>query len=129
MSPEKDAKLRAAWPLVFQKPLANNEPIRCGDGWYQILDDLCRTLSRIIGFRPKEERHRYAAFQVKEKFGRLDFYLEDPKQALETEWAMRCAREASAKTCDVCGAPGTLRGGQPVRARCDDHADIAVPQG
>lgn len=123
MSPENDQKLRAAWPLVFQKPLANNEAIRCRDGWYQILDDLCRALTLIIGFKPKEERHKYAAVQVKEKFGRLEFYLEDRKETLAVAWAVRCAQEASVKTCDVCGEPGSLRSAGFARTRCDSHVD------
>ena len=64
MSPDKDAKLRADYPLVFQKPLG--EPIRCGDGWYHLLNNLCRTMNRIIGFQPEEQRWRYAARCVKE---------------------------------------------------------------
>lgn len=130
MTPESDKRLRENYPLVFQGPLLNDEPIRCGDGWYFILDMLCRNLTHLIEKKPEAERHRYRAAQVKEKFGTLRFYLHhmdpDPMGPINREIAG--AEWASGIICDVCGKPGTLRsdGGEYtvwVRVRCDEHAD------
>jgi hypothetical protein len=127
MSPDKDAKLRADYPHVFQKPLLNNDPICCRDGWYPLLDDLCRTLNRIIGFMPEAERPMYAAVQVKEKFGTLRFYLRGHAHDSAAEQWIRRAEQASATVCDVCGKDGTMRGGKDgdmwLRVRCDEHED------
>ena len=125
MSPEKDAKLRAAYPHVFQKPLINDYPIQCGDGWYHLLDSMCRTINRIVGFLPEEERWRYAAVQVKEKFGGLRFCLEDDHPESPVAHWIWGAETASLLICDVCGSAGTLIEKEgPARTRCDEHRDV-----
>lgn len=127
MSPDKDVSLRRKHPLVFQTALLNDVPIRCGDGWYDLLDELCTKLERIIIQQPREHRPQYAATQVKEKYGLLRFYIQGAPTPRMAE-LIRQAANASESICDVCGEPGDLKSdkgprGYWVRTRCEEHAD------
>jgi hypothetical protein len=128
MTPDLDKRLRSAWPLVFPKPLLNDEPIRCGDGWFMLLWELCHDLEVLISGEAESQRDQYRAVQVKEKFGTLRFYLDKAgTQAMQA--LIDDAEKTSARVCDVCGKPGALRSGNPdvpmcwVRTRCDEHID------
>lgn len=59
------------------------------------------------------------AIQVKEKFGTLRFYTTGCDDRAMT--LIEFAEELSGKTCEVCGAPGQLRGGGWVKSLCDHH--------
>lgn len=125
MSPDKDAELRRRHPLVFQRALINDYPIQCGDGWFALLDDLCGKLNKLIAKQEKEERHKYAAVQVKEKFGLLRFYIAFAGTR-QMQDAIRYAENESEHTCDVCGAPGDLVSDKGeytywLRTRCKQH--------
>jgi hypothetical protein len=116
---------------VFSRPLINDEPIRCGDGWYYLLDTLCRRLQHILEERTPEEQSLYRASQVKEKFGELRFYLHrhPPEYLHPLNREIAGAEWASALFCDVCGKPGRSRSGNGVerpmlvRTRCDEHVN------
>ncbi|KWT98173.1 MULTISPECIES: hypothetical protein [unclassified Variovorax] len=59
------------------------------------------------------------AVQVKEKFGTLRFYVSG---ASDVQYAYIAFAEAmSARTCEVCGAPGELRNSGWIRTLCDVH--------
>lgn len=127
MTPAKDLELRAKYPLVFQKPLINNESIRCDDGWYFILDRLFADMQRAIEQLPKTERWRYTAECVKEKFGTLRVYLVDDNPSSPVARYIRAAEWCSGIFCDQCGSPGgavtieTPWGGL-MATRCEAHA-------
>ena len=163
------------YPKIFkQKDLSPQETcmcwgIECGDGWYNLLDQLCSGIQQHIDW--KEEQHhkdiefnrvlslalagdrteledwtsrswnreeyiqelietglrevtplvpQVVAVQVKEKFGTLRFYYEGGDNY--THGMIRLADNLSAVTCDVCGAPGEIRGRGWVTVRCDEHA-------
>lgn len=105
MNAELEQKLIEKYPDMFS---GVNDPITenlmgfgCehGDGWYDLLDTMCRFMSKAIeqrGFvelkEPDEEGHSYAPYaapklkfvQIKEKFGTLCVYydmykVEDPQ--------------------------------------------------
>jgi hypothetical protein len=97
MNIELEKQLIAKYPSIFRD--TENEisksikspyfGIECGDGWYDILDTLCTTLSELyttgIFFDGKTvilDAPKVVAQQVKEKFGSLRFYyqLEYPQQ-------------------------------------------------
>jgi hypothetical protein len=59
------------------------------------------------------------AVQVKEKFGTLRFYYDGGDDIVDG--VVRMAEAMSSVTCEVCGAPGTRRGGPWVRTLCDEH--------
>jgi hypothetical protein len=93
---------------------------RCDDGWYQIIDELCTSLQSQTdnnGFP------QIVAFQVKEKFGTLRFYVLESNQTQRDLIAM--AEHMSSKTCEKCGDVGKLRKFESlgrVRTLCDSHA-------
>jgi hypothetical protein len=71
MNPELEEKLIRLHPWVKPKKMNSDRPYRfeCGDGWYQLLDDLCNELEEAnasgnTGFRLRP-------MFVKEKFGML----------------------------------------------------------
>lgn len=73
-----------------------------GSGWTPIIDRLHREL---IALEPEYELH-----QIKEKFGTLRFYGEYREDVREVCKALvRSAEIESSRTCERCGAPGSLR--------------------
>lgn len=79
----------------------------CMDGWFPIVRDLSLKLEAIIAAMPDEERAKYRAAQVKEKFGTLRFYM--TAETDEMDKLIEEAEKASAVTCEYCGQPGKLR--------------------
>jgi len=77
------------------------------DGWFSIVYNLSLKLEAIIAAMPEEEQKAYRAVQVKEKFGTLRFYMAGETD--EMEKLISEAEDASAVTCEYCGAAGTLR--------------------
>ncbi|KZV77303.1 hypothetical protein PENSPDRAFT_660526 [Peniophora sp. CONT] len=102
--------LFAAYPALYRgRVLSVRENLMsygfaCGDGWYPIIDRLSTTLTRHIGELPVEKRDDYYAFQVKEKFGALRFYMTRSTQEMED--AISAAAQESLRTCEECGEPG-----------------------
>jgi hypothetical protein len=79
----------------------------CGDGWYEILEELCEKIANIPGFK-------FA--QVKEKFGMLTVYYDGPDSKEDRKIVRAAIDEAenkSCNTCEGCGERGKLekRGG------------------
>lgn len=79
----------------------------CMAGWFDIIHDLSLKLEALIVAMPEEERKDYKCSQCKEKFGTLRFYM--TSETDEMEKLISEAESASAKTCEYCGKPGTLR--------------------
>ena len=115
MSPELEHKLIEKYPILFgDRNKSPRESLMCfgcehGDGWYDILDNLCGYLTNLqenrsffLSFKDKEETYDVcfncpdiAFMQIKEKYGTLRVYwnfkeiddyeliqskLKDPKQ-------------------------------------------------
>lgn len=59
--------------------------------------------------------------QVKEKFGTLRFYYRGGDDVIDG--MVRMAEAMTAITCEVCGSPGSQRGGGWIKTLCDQHAD------
>lgn len=78
----------------------------CGDGWYDIIERLSKTLAAMRRANDVDFR----VVQVKSKFGTLRVYtsprISDP-EAIWLEGVLQGAAEESARTCEVCGRPGT----------------------
>jgi hypothetical protein len=77
-----------------------------GDGWEPIIRNLSERLEIIILSLAEEIRPQYAAFQVKEKFGVLRYYLIN--STAEMDEAISDAVNLTAETCETCGQPGKL---------------------
>jgi len=70
------------------------------------------------GYRPEQPR----AFQVKEKYGTLRFYMDLPTDEMFS--LIDEAEEQSAHTCEVCGKPGEERYGGWVSTLCDECHEL-----
>lgn len=90
-----------------------------GDGWFPIIESLCKTIERIIKYR---ENKNFKFTQIKEKFGTLRVYTEGSDDLIAG--AIMMAEEMSAVTCEVTGKPGHLcKKGFWVRTLCKEQAE------
>lgn len=104
-----EARLFERYPEIFRErnlPKESSEMywgLQVGDGWHPLLESLCRDLQNATDTNGSPQ---VVATQVKSKFGRLRFHAhrQDDRQKAMIE----LAEEASARTCDICGAPGEL---------------------
>ena len=85
---------------VDSKPTMYNNTIECGDGWFDIISQLCEELYAMC---PK-------VVQIKEKFGGLRFYASFTSNYSEQAWKLiRETEEASCEICETCGEKGEMR--------------------
>jgi hypothetical protein len=128
MKKELDELLCQKYPLIFanrHRPM--NETAMCwgfdcGDGWFNILDQLCLNIQYYIEWKNKKETvvEQVVADQVKEKFGTLRFYYSGGDEHIAGMVAM--AESMSGVTCEDCGKPGRSRGFGWITTVCDEHA-------
>lgn len=115
-----------------------------GDGWFNIIDQLCSCIQNHINWRNKaiddytrrvatgeeipewmrkqnrEPIRQVVVAQVKEKYGTLRFYYDGGDEYIRG--MVTIAESMSAVTCEDCGAPGELRSGGWLRTLCSEHA-------
>ena len=128
MTPDLVALLCSRYPRIFP---AGRLPPRSGvgNGWFAVIDGLCEGLQDVTD----RGGPQVVAEQVVESFGVLHF---DPHLTAvndEQKGMIVQAIAMSARTCEICGAPGLLirirRGG--CRTRCAIHeawrSDEPVP--
>lgn len=135
MKQELDEELCAKYPKIFANRHGDMKEtlmcwgFECGDGWYKILDSLCRQIQSHIDWK-NEQRDRFqrgngctqvVAVQVKEKFGGLRFYYDGGDDAIDG--MVRMAESWAANTCETCGESGTIRHGGWIRTLCDRHEE------
>ena len=120
MKAELQKKLFKKFPKIFrQKDLSPRETAMCwgietGDGWYWLLDNLCRAIQNycdVKGFQVE-------ATQVKEKFGGLRFYVQGSDDVVEQ--LIGLVETMSYNVCEECGVIGAkqFRRGGWVYTRC-----------
>jgi hypothetical protein len=134
MNKENTQRIIAACPSLFQTMKEEQENFKhgkmfnpiafgfeCGDGWADLLVELCERIQTRLNEMPREVANRIVAVQVKEKYGSLRFYISHLDNSIENliEEAMR----KSTETCEVCGKPGSIRGESWYFAACDEHTD------
>ena len=114
MSPELDKKLVETYPEIFRDRYSDIRStamcwgFECGDGWYDLVDSLCRKLT----FLSKVSGLQIVADQVKEKFGTLRFYFHTEGETKEEGWfdivndVVDVSEHRSRYTCEVCGEYG-----------------------
>lgn len=95
--------------------------LECDDGWYTILDVLCRQIQHHQQWNMPKHLHPVVLEQVKEKFGTLRFYYRGGDDTISG--LVQMAEAMSAKTCELCGQPGRVHGGHWLKTLCDQHAD------
>jgi hypothetical protein len=112
----------------------------CGDGWFNILDQLMSNIQHHIDWNlrqrqiavdynskatPESMRNvpelvlQVTLDQVKEKFGTLRFYYTGGDDHISG--MVRMAESMSGVVCEECGAPGKRRGGGWIYTACDTH--------
>jgi hypothetical protein len=97
----------------------------CGDGWFNILDQLMGNIQHHIDWNNQNFDKGYTQYkqvpqvtldQVKEKFGTLRFYYSGGDDVIDG--MVRMAESMSGVTCEECGNPGERRGGGWVHTFC-----------
>ena len=117
MSPELEKKLLDKYPKLFSSKQFWG--FECGDGWYDILDHLCGSL---VTYTYGDEE--IYVDQVKEKFGRLRFYLSKEDDVMHGMVSM--AEHMSGRICETCGNRGETRGGSWMVTLCDEHHEARI---
>ncbi len=118
MNIKLDERLCEKYPQIFADRHADMRKTAmcwgfdCDDGWFDIIDELCEEIMQVCG----DERVPVAT-QVKEKFGRLCFYIYGGNDAVHK--AISKAEKKSSVTCEKCSKEGTLRGTSWVKTLCD----------
>lgn len=92
----------------------------CGNGWADLLVDLCEKIQAHLNTMPKEAVENIVALQVKEKYGTLRFYLSCHDDVLENYISE--AQSKSAKICETCGKPAKLQGEYWLYTACEEHS-------
>lgn len=106
MKKELQEKLFENYPKIFacrQKETRDNLMyfgIDTGDGWYWIIDHLCKSIQSYVDNNKKPQP---VAFQVKEKYGTLRFYLQDDIDEM-ISGMIWLAEDLSGVTCEECGS-------------------------
>lgn len=129
MSPELDALLCEKYPkMMVNRNLPMTETAMCwgfdcGDGWFEILNQLMGNIQHHIDWRNKKEEvvPQVTLDQVKEKFGTLRFYYSGGDDVIDG--MVRMAESMSGVTCEICGSPGQRRGGGWITTLCKEHAE------
>jgi hypothetical protein len=127
MSPELDAKLCENYPKMMvnrNKPMTETcmcWGFECGDGWFNILNQLMGNIQHYIDWKNKKEEvvPQVTLDQVKEKFGTLRFYYSGGDDKIDG--MVRMAESMSGVTCEVCGNPGTTEGPGWITTLCEEH--------
>ena len=91
----------------------------CGNGWFNILDQLMGNIQHHIDWKNKKEEvvAQVTLDQVKEKFGTLRFYYSGGDDYISGMVSL--AESMTAVTCEGCGNPGKSRGGGWIHTYCD----------
>ena len=96
--------------------------IDTGNGWYNIIDQLCKQIQWHIDKNLNEDENpeqiQVEATQVKEKYGSLRFYYIGGNEFISGLVSM--AEALSAVTCERCGAPGKQNSHGWIRTLCSE---------
>jgi hypothetical protein len=122
MSPELEKQLVEKYPKLFPEgPFWGAESpwgVECGDGWYDILDNLCGSIASY------GNADNVVIDQIKEKFGTLRFYVTGGDDMIDGMIWM--AEHMSGHICEVCGNRGKMRTKGWMVTLCDLHHDERI---
>jgi hypothetical protein len=127
MKQELDEYLCKVFPKIFAE---RNLPMQetamcwgfdCGDGWFNIINQLCQNIQHHIDWKNKKEETvaQVVVSQVKEKYGTLRFYYSGGDDTIDGMVSM--AESISGVTCEQCGNPGTQNEGGWITTLCETH--------
>ena len=96
-------------------------PCSCGDGWFQLIWDLCEKIETELNKLPEDSDYEFMILEVKEKYAGLRFYTGGiPNSIADAVFdAIHNAEEKSYKVCEICGEKGEIKGDYWVRTLCD----------
>lgn len=115
MNSENTRKLIEAGPHLY----GDRFYFECGDGWYHIILEATKKIESILRTYPESIRQDIVASQVKEKYGTIRFYISYYTEELDE--IINELESQSAKTCEVCGGPGSVRGRLWLYTACSEH--------
>ena len=124
MKEELEQKLFDKYPKLFELKESREScmcyGITCGDGWYNILETLCRKLDSYNEKKSKQDaEYEPVKFdQIKEKFGQLRIYTLGGD--ITTYSLISFADTLSGITCESCGSPGKMRTKGWWSVRCEN---------
>lgn len=99
-----------------------NDPIYCGcgDGWYQLIHDLCQEITDL--YKDKNaDITKLRVHQVKQKYGGLRFYVGSYIDGVMD--IINKYEHLSYEVCEVCGEPGTVQDDRRwIETLCKEHA-------
>lgn len=130
MTEEKDRALVAKYPKLFRDRYGNMMEtcmcwgFECGDGWYYLIDNLCKCIQSYIDSNHHLEGNvQIYVTQVKEKYGTLRFYTTGGDDRVEG--MIWFAEYLSSAICEECGNPGEIvvKGGWYM-TRCPEHSPL-----
>lgn len=130
MRQELDNKLCSDHPVIFSDRHADMQVTAmcwgfdCEDGWYTLIDHLCRSITFHLKYNAVKGTPNFVASQVKEKFGRLRFYGHGGDQSIQN--FIQFAESLSGRICYECGAmEGTTQISDNgwISTLCPTHAD------
>ena len=125
MKQELDTLLCERYPKLM---VNRNKPMQetcmcwgfdCGDGWFNILDQLMGNIQHHIDWKNKKEEvvAQVTLDQVKEKFGTLRFYYTGGDDVIDG--MVRMAESMSGVMCEECIAPAKTHGPGWIRTICE----------
>lgn len=125
MKQELDKLLCERYPKIFAH--RHGDPretlmcfgFECGDGWFDLIDCLCREIQWHLDKNAKADTPQFVAVQIKEKFGTLRFYGDGGDDKIRN--MIWFAESFSGRVCETCGSPGKRRGGGWIYTACDAH--------
>lgn len=116
MKQELQDNLCNDFPLLFKEGFY----FECGNGWYELIRELCQKLYLLIENVEFEPHNFPNAYQVKEKYGGLKFYM-----STATEEMIKLIEEAAKESttiCEMCGDEGELfKHKSWYSTLCDEH--------
>ena len=133
MKPKLQKQLYDKYPKIFQDRTKSMKAtcmcwgICTGDGWYNLLDNLCHSLQWNTDMNHYPQ---VVADQVKEKMSSLRFYFHTTKTSKSKKsnnkdyesgrinGMVDFAEKISKTTCEICGNPGTINKGPWYKVRC-----------
>jgi hypothetical protein len=122
MKKELQTQLVEKYPKIFQEVGKSPQEscmafgIECGDGWYWLIDNLCKSLQFDIDNRG-DIYPQVVASQVKEKFGGLRFYVNSANP--EQYAVIDLAESMSYAMCEKCGSTEDVKQvGQWIQTLC-----------
>jgi hypothetical protein len=127
MKKELDEELVAKYPKIFadrHAPMTETAMcwgFECGDGWFNLINNLCGCIQDYIDNNSHLEIPQVVAVQVKEKFGTLRFYISGGDDIIGG--MIWLTEYISARTCEVCGKNGkVMEINGWFACRCEEHS-------